>query len=188
MSMALCVPLMTDPPRTFWAFIQDACAQRRTRRKLVLFGTLPSSTKSLSAISGTTDGCSSFGSFPELGPIGACSKSTGILLPRQELQRSLSGRAFLRSPSAEESAGRQDHTAWPSASGALVGRTTRVHRTPLPTSVTIAKRPSDRSGMRTNNHRILKNGRNLFCPAGLDKISDKTKSLVPTANLLGHSD
>jgi len=36
----------------------------------------------------------------------------------------------------------QDHTAWPSATHALVSRACRVHRTPHPTFVTTAKRPS----------------------------------------------
>ena len=72
--------------------------------------------------------------------------------------------------------GNQDHTAWPSASGALVSRTTRVHRTPLPTSVTIAKRPSlIGSGMRGENHTLLKNGSTIFFAGGLDTISDKAK-------------
>jgi hypothetical protein len=37
---------------------------------------------------------------------------------------------------------RQDHTTSPSAKRALVSRARRVHRTPRPTFVTIAKRPS----------------------------------------------
>ena len=39
----------------------------------------------------------------------------------------------------------QDHTAWPSAKHALVSRACRVHRTPHPTFVTTAKRPSFRA-------------------------------------------
>src|SRR5271168_5469233 len=38
--------------------------------------------------------------------------------------------------------GHQDHTTSPSASATLVSRSPRVHRSPHPTSVTIAKRPS----------------------------------------------
>jgi hypothetical protein len=38
--------------------------------------------------------------------------------------------------------GRQDHTTSPSASARFVKRATRVHRIPLPASVTIASRPS----------------------------------------------
>src|SRR5277367_779775 len=34
-----------------------------------------------------------------------------------------------------------------------------VHRIPLPTSVTIAIRPSDEGGIRADNHIFLKNGR-----------------------------
>jgi len=39
---------------------------------------------------------------------------------------------------------RQDHTSSPYASATLVSRGIRVHRIPLPTFVTIAKRPSYR--------------------------------------------
>jgi hypothetical protein len=39
----------------------------------------------------------------------------------------------------------QDHTTSPSAKRALVSRARRVHRTPRPTFVTIAKRPSFRA-------------------------------------------
>ncbi len=42
--------------------------------------------------------------------------------------------------------GCQDHTTSPSASGALVSSTIRVHRIPHPTSVTTAKRPSCEAG------------------------------------------
>jgi hypothetical protein len=42
--------------------------------------------------------------------------------------------------------GYQDRTTSPSASRALVSCASRVHRIPHPTSVTIAKRPSDRGG------------------------------------------
>jgi hypothetical protein len=41
---------------------------------------------------------------------------------------------------------RQDHTTSPSASAPFVSRAVRVHRIPLPTSVTIAKRPSEGAG------------------------------------------
>src|ERR1700688_1204656 len=44
--------------------------------------------------------------------------------------------------------GRQDHTISPSALASLVLRRYRVHRIPLPTSVTTAKRPSCESGTR----------------------------------------
>src|SRR5690242_6471380 len=44
--------------------------------------------------------------------------------------------------------GDQDHTTSPSALVALVLRATCVHRIPLPTSVTIAKRPSCGAGCR----------------------------------------
>jgi hypothetical protein len=68
--------------------------------------------------------------------------------------RALPGdRAFLPPSSTNKSAnltpasGRQDHTTSPSASGALVSSTIRVHRIPHPTSVTTAKRPSYERGM-----------------------------------------
>jgi hypothetical protein len=40
---------------------------------------------------------------------------------------------------------RQDHTTWPSTTRALVSRACCVHRTPHPTFVTTAKRPSYRA-------------------------------------------
>jgi len=71
------------------------------------------------------------------------------------LYRALPGhRAFLPpspancSASLTPASGRQDHTTLPSAIAPLVLRHSRVHRIPLPTSVTIAKRPSDGSGTR----------------------------------------
>jgi hypothetical protein len=50
-----------------------------------------------------------------------------------------------------------------------------VHRIPLPTSVTIAIRPSCGGGMGEDNHAFLKNGREIFLSTRLDMISDKTK-------------
>src|ERR1700738_4452380 len=50
-------------------------------------------------------------------------------------------------PSLTPASGRQDHTTSPSASAPFVFGATRVHRTPPPTSVTIAKRPSVWDGM-----------------------------------------
>src|SRR5690348_4939793 len=71
--------------------------------------------------------------------------------------------------------GRQDHTAWPSASGTLVSRAISVHRIPLPTSVTIAKRPSDRDrDAQTQPHSSEKRKKKVF-REGLDTTSDKTK-------------
>jgi hypothetical protein len=40
------------------------------------------------------------------------------------------------------------------------------------TSVTIAIRPSAEAGWAETNHAFLKNGREIFLPAGLDTISD----------------
>jgi hypothetical protein len=43
-----------------------------------------------------------------------------------------------------------------------------VHRIPLPTSVTIAIRPSSGGGTGAYNHEIPKNGRDIFFAGGLD--------------------
>jgi len=48
--------------------------------------------------------------------------------------------------------GDRDHTISPSASARLVRRRQHVHRIPLPTSVTIAIRPSDGGGMAASMH------------------------------------
>src|SRR5882724_2114748 len=64
---------------------------------------------------------------------------------------------------------RQDHTTSPSALVRLVQRTTRVHRIPLPTSVTIASRPSlrERDGDRyAGDLGVMRTGK--FLPRGLD--------------------
>src|SRR5579859_60646 len=58
--------------------------------------------------------------------------------------------------------GGQDHTISPSASAPLASRHQRVHRIPLPTFVTMAKRPSDGDGMREDKHIFLKNGSEIF--------------------------
>jgi len=46
-----------------------------------------------------------------------------------------------------------------------------VHRIPLPTSVTIASRPSRGCGMRQVNHIFPKNGSRIFLPEGLDRAN-----------------
>jgi hypothetical protein len=46
----------------------------------------------------------------------------------------------------------------------------RVHRIPLPTSVTIAIRPSDGGGTAGENHIFTINGRRIFLLGGLDEI------------------
>src|SRR4029079_12230765 len=66
--------------------------------------------------------------------------------------------------------GKQDHTISPSA-GMLSSAQARlsipsVHRIPLPTSVTIAIRPSCGGGMRGVNHCFLKNGIVIFSREG----------------------
>ena len=58
---------------------------------------------------------------------------------------------------------------------------THVHRLPLPTSVTIAIRPSCGGGMRADNHIFPKNGRGIFFAGGLDNNSDKQKRFVRPA-------
>ena len=47
-----------------------------------------------------------------------------------------------------------------------------VHRVPLPTSVTIAIRPSCGGGMQGYNHDVPKNGSGIFFAEGLDNVSD----------------
>jgi hypothetical protein len=72
--------------------------------------------------------------------------------------RALPGdRAFLSPSSADLSSanltpasGRQDHTTSPSALAPFVKGAARVHRIPPPTSVTIAKRPSEEAGPKRN--------------------------------------
>jgi hypothetical protein len=54
--------------------------------------------------------------------------------------------AELHSANLTPASRRQDHTTSPSASSALVRSAARVHRIPRPTSVTIAKRPSEGTG------------------------------------------
>ena len=66
--------------------------------------------------------------------------------------------------------GGQDHTAWPSAGKPSSARKRaelpRVHRIPLPTSVTIAIRPSDGGGMsRRKPHVSEKRKENIFARA-----------------------
>src|SRR5215475_4392081 len=67
--------------------------------------------------------------------------------------------------------GDQDHAISPSASAALVSRYLHVHRIPLPTSVTIAKRPSCGNGTPPDNHIFPINGSGIFLSAGLDMAS-----------------
>jgi len=52
----------------------------------------------------------------------------------------------LPSANLTPASGCQDHTPSPSTKGALVSSAARVHRIPPPTSVTIAKRPSEEAG------------------------------------------
>ena len=65
--------------------------------------------------------------------------------------------------------GCQDHTLLPYAFMLLVWRHTRVHRIPLPTLVTIAKRPSHRRRDEQENHDFMKFGRRIFFTRRLDK-------------------
>src|SRR6202166_4520666 len=58
--------------------------------------------------------------------------------------------------------GRQDHTTLPSASSAFVSRAISVHRIPLPTSVTIAIRPSCGGGTTGRDHNFRFSEREIF--------------------------
>src|SRR6266404_605495 len=65
--------------------------------------------------------------------------------------------------------GRQDHTTSPSALVRLVQRAIRVHRIPLPTSVTIASRPSSRERDRRKEATDLGLAQSgIFLQTGLD--------------------
>ena len=66
--------------------------------------------------------------------------------------------------------GDRDRTISPSAPARFVvsAEHPRVHRIPLPTSVTTAIRPSCGGGTRAYNHKIPKNGRTIFLSRGLD--------------------
>jgi hypothetical protein len=79
--------------------------------------------------------------------------------------------------------GGQDHTAWPSEEMPSSGAQARlkhllVHRIPLPTSVTIAIRPSCGGGMGGDNHIFLKNGRGIFLAKGLDTFLIRRSDLA----------
>ena len=63
--------------------------------------------------------------------------------------------------------GRQDHTPSPSASSAFVSHAICVHRIPLPTSVTIAIRPSCGGGTAARKHNFRFSERKMFRHAGL---------------------
>jgi hypothetical protein len=83
----------------------------------------------------------------------------------------------LSSADLTPASGGQDHTPLPSARNAFVGAqcalsTPSVHRIPLPTSVTIAIRPSCGGGMSGEKHIFLKNGSRIFLLKRLDMISD----------------
>jgi hypothetical protein len=68
----------------------------------------------------------------------ALSPGTGLSCPRHRRKSS--------SANLTPASGRQDHTTSPSAVAPLVLRRYHVHRIPHPTSVTIAKRPSEGVG------------------------------------------
>ena len=70
--------------------------------------------------------------------------------------------------------GRQNHTASPSVSGALVSRSAAA-TAPRLTFMTIAKRPLHRGRMRESYHRFLKNG--IFFFARVLDIPNHTESL-----------
>ena len=81
------------------------------------------------------------------------SPGTGLFCPR----RSRDHPATLMPAS-----GHQDHTPSPSAPVSLVLRHCRVHRIPLPTSVTTAKRPSCGSGTAGRIHNFCFSEREIF--------------------------
>jgi len=83
----------------------------------------------------------------------ALSPGTGLSCPR----RSRDKPATLTPAS-----GRQDHTPLPSASSAFVSHAISVHRIPLPTSVTIAIRPSCGGGMAGRIHSFRFSERQIF--------------------------
>src|SRR5258707_8861562 len=80
----------------------------------------------------------------KLGPIGAYLIRAGFFLCRRVSPKPLVCIRFIRFLANEKSAGLQDHTTSPSACNISRLLTCRVHRIPLPTFVTIAKRPSYR--------------------------------------------
>ena len=92
------------------------------------------------------------------------------------LYRALPGDRALLPPSSLRSlllknltpaSGRQDHTPSPSASSAFVSHAICVHRIPLPTSVTIAIRPSCGGGTAGRKHNFRFSEREMFRHAGL---------------------
>jgi hypothetical protein len=93
--------------------------------------------------------------------------------------RALPGDRALLSPSFADqtttlasASGRQNHTTSPSAASALVSCTVRVHRIPLPTSVTIAKRPFDLEQDKANRKCDLGEARSgIFLSARLDRAN-----------------
>src|SRR4051812_24461130 len=73
----------------------------------------------------------------------------------------------MNSANLTPASGRQDHTTSPSARNVIRLLTCRVHRIPLPTSVTIAKRPSCKGGIATEGEVICGGGkRKYFCKEG----------------------
>ena len=71
--------------------------------------------------------------------------------------------------------GRQDHTAWPSAS-MRSSRASKRPSHPAPNVRDDREAPLlSETGQRGENHIFLKNGRKIFLMGGLDTPSDKTK-------------
>jgi hypothetical protein len=70
--------------------------------------------------------------------------------------------------------GRQDHTTSPSASASLVSRHRCVHRIPLPTSVTIAIRPSCGGGTARTIHNFRFSEREIFFSERAGQRNQKT--------------
>src|ERR1700733_12575728 len=87
--------------------------------------------------------------------------------------------------------GRQDHTPSPSASVSLVSRHRRVHRIPLPTSVTIAIRPSCGGGMAGRIHNFRFSEREIFVHSELTTeitLIRLTKSVFTRTRFQGSPD
>src|SRR5262245_22674142 len=104
----------------------------------------------------------------ETRPIGACRYSNRSVLGSRELTKLLSHRGFFDYRTAEKTAGRQDHTTWPSALGSLVWRPQHVHRIPPSTLLTMRSAPLIERGMRGEKHEFPKNGSTIFSRRGLE--------------------
>ena len=83
----------------------------------------------------------------------ALSPGTGLSCPRRPRDKPAT---------LTPASGRQDHTPLPSASSAFVSHAISVHHIPLPTSVTIAIRPSCGGGTAGRKHNFCFSEREIF--------------------------